>query len=296
MERIPINAGLGIALGQAISGSPVTIYPGMPLEMEDLIQSYKPLTAYSFGHKRRDIDLDEIRNSDMIMVDPFDRERVPPLSIPELRNGKDVIKLVALLREISDVPIIYAIDAMDVQKDLDFLLVSDVDALMIRALGSRYDHRPDITMVTSMIRTNKQMEVFQSRKRGLRIAANGIPRDPQDMLKLIALGADLIGMDNLTMVFLRTYLSIKINEKDIIDEDLEDHDKDLDWAEIGELFGEYLTLLKKEIIEGFTFLNIHREKGISMDEIDTSDYSTASITGLHLEGFGGPVPIWRHRS
>ena len=35
---------------------------------------------------------------------------------------------------------------------------------------------------------------------------------------------------------------------------------------------------------------------IGLDDIDTSDYNTASITGLTLQGFGAPVPIWRRRS
>jgi hypothetical protein len=70
----------------------------------------------------------------------------------------------------------------------------------------------------------------------------------------------------------------------------------MDWAEIGELYGEFLKITCQSILKIMADLNIDPEKGITFDDIDTTDYSTASITGLSLQGFGGPVPFWRHRS
>ena len=66
LEGLTPNAQLGIALGQAIVGLPVNIYPGMPSEMEELIGSYKPKTIFCFGPNRKNFDLDRLQRSDII--------------------------------------------------------------------------------------------------------------------------------------------------------------------------------------------------------------------------------------
>ena len=142
----------------------------------------------------------------------------------------------------------------------------------------------------------KIREMFKSIDRGVTVIANGPLRDTNDMLKYMALGANLIGIDDITRSFLRAYLSFRTGEGDIDDQDLIDRDGELDWAEIGEMFGEFIRYLAVDMEERHSFLNIDPHKGIQIDDIDTSDYNTASITGLTLQGFGAPVPIWRHRS
>lgn len=293
---IPHNAKLGIALGLAISGAPVTIYEDMPKEMDELIRSYKPRTVYCFGPNRKRFDNKTMKGADLIQIEPIDGSLSLPQIIPELRNGKDVIKLISLLKELVDAPVIYSIDPIDVQRDIDFVLVSNVDSIMVVSTFSDLERRPDIAMVTSLIRINRQMDLFKNRENGVKVIAHGPFRNVDDILKTLALGADAIGLDSITFSFLRGYLTFKTGEKDIINDDIMDSNDLLDWAEIGELYGEFLIFLKKKIEDRLMFLNIDPEKNISMNDIDTSDYNTASITGLSLQGFGGPVPIWRHRS
>lgn len=296
MEKLTPNAQLGIALGQAIAGLPVNIYHGMPPEMEEMIGSYKPRTIYCYGPHRQDFDLDRLRRADIIQVELMDRSNDPPIHLPEIRKGKDVIQLAELLNELRNAPLIYDISCNNIVKDLDFILISKIDAVLIDCSPYPLERRPDVIMLTSLIHANRQMEVFNSRNKGMKIIMNGPVRDVSDIIKIMALGADIVGIDHLTLSFLRSYLSFKTGEKYITNDDLAEPRDELDWAEIGELYSEYIALLIDGLKDGLHYLNIDPSKGIDISDIETSDYSTASISGIPLQGFGQPVPFWRHRS
>jgi hypothetical protein len=121
-------------------------------------------------------------------------------------------------------------------------------------------------------------------------------KDAYDMVKLIAMGADIICLDILTRDFLTAYLRIRSNIPPEEAFDLEDHDEELDWAEIGELYSEMVNFLSDGIRETLIDLNIGSLEDLTRENLITTDYNTASTTGLALAGFGGPVPFWRHRS
>ena len=140
------------------------------------------------------------------------------------------------------------------------------------------------------------MEVFKSKEDGFKTIINGPIRNIPDIIKTMAMGADIIGIDHLTLSFLRSYLSFKTGEKIISKEDLMEPNDDLDWAEIGELYAEFITLFNDDLAKGLRLLNVDPLKDLDLSCLETSDYSTASISGISLQGFGKPVPFWRHRS
>jgi hypothetical protein len=264
--------------------------------MEEMIASYKPITIFGFGPERNGFDLEKLRRSDIIQLEVIDRKNDPPLNLLEIRKGKDLIKAAELLNELSDVPNIYNMKCSDIRKDLDFILISKVDSILLDCTSDRFEKRSDVMMLTSLVHTKRQMEVFKSRDKGFKVIVNGPVRNISDIVKLMALGADVIGIDHLTLLFLRSYLSFKTGEKYVTNEDLREPNNDLDWAEIGELYSEFLEVLSDRLRDGLRYLNIDPETGVKITDIETSDYSTASISGLPLQGFGKPVPFWRHRS
>jgi hypothetical protein len=296
MLKITPQAQLGIALGQAIAGMPVNIYQGIPTEMEELIGSYKPMTIFCFDPCRKDFNIDRFRRSDAVLIGISDISKEPPVYIPEIRKGKDLVRLSELIGELTDAPRIYNMNCSDAKKDLDFILISDIDSILIDCTPDPLEKRTDIMMLTSLVRANRQVDLFKRREKDFKIIINGPVRNIADILKTMALGADIIGIDHLTLSFLRSYLSFKTGEKFVTNEDLSEPNESLDWAEIGELYSEFIEILVEKLIESLLQLNIDPEKGISITDIDTSDYNTASISGLSLEGFGKPVPFWRHRS
>jgi hypothetical protein len=296
MKDLSDNARIGISLGQALAGMPVLTFNDMGKDLKDLIKNYRPRTIYSFAPGREGFELAPMKEADAVHIGTVDRNGCEYRSMPEIRKGKDVLKLNLLLDELVDLPLIYHIDSQDITKDIDFILVSGIDSILIDSTNRDIDPRPDVKMVTSLIKVRKQMEMFKSSERDVKVIANGPLRDTNDMLKYMALGADLIGIDDITRAFLRAYLSFRTGESDIDDQDLVDRDGELDWAEIGEIFGEFIRYLIVDIDERMSYLNIDPRLGMNKNDIDTSDYNTASITGLTLQGFGAPVPIWRHRS
>ena len=140
------------------------------------------------------------------------------------------------------------------------------------------------------------MKIFKTVDKGMVTMVGCRIRNAMDLVKLIAMGADIICIDVLVIDFIKAYLRTKVTLNSNEDIDLDHYNEKMDWAEIGELFSELLNLLIADIKDILADLNILSTGDLTRDNLVTTDYNTASITGITLAGFGDPVPFWRHRS
>ncbi|MBN1389167.1 MAG: hypothetical protein JXA22_00835 [Candidatus Thermoplasmatota archaeon] len=296
MKSLPNNARLGIALGQAMSGIPLNIYPGVPPEIYEILKTHRPGTVVCFGPDRQDIDIDMLKSADLTEIEIMDMSDIPPRLVPEVRKGKDIIRLVDMIKEASDAPILMSIDQEQLNSDIDFYLVSDIDIIGLRCGDLSVEHCDSRMMLASVIGLLRKMEVFKSVEKGLQVMLNGYLMTSEDMVKMMAFGVDLICLDLLTMDFIKAYLRNKMNIPVGERIDLEDHDDSLDWAEIGEMYSEWMTMLSEGIRDTLAELNIGSVADLGPDRLVTSDYNTSAITGIPLAGFEAQVPFWRYRS
>jgi len=296
LSSLPYNAKLGIALGQAMAGMPVNIYPGSPKEIGELIKAHRPVKLVNFGPDRSDFDIEILRTSDLIEIDVMDEVNDIQRLLPEVEKGKDLIRLVELLDEITSSPKVVTIEPEHLRSDIDFHLVTRIDLLGLNCRPHQYGRCTNSLAISSMMEALRHMVVFKSVEKGLKLMVTARTKEPGDMVKLIAMGANVICLDILTRDFLTAYLRTRSSIPPEEELDLDDHNEEMDWAEIGELYSEMMNLLSDGMRETLTDLNIGSLEGLSRENLITTDYNTASITGLALAGFGGPVPFWRHRS
>ncbi|MGA1819541.1 MAG: hypothetical protein ACMUHU_00885 [Thermoplasmatota archaeon] len=296
LSSLPDNAKLGIALGQAMAGIPVNIYPGAPDEIKELIKVHDPLKIVNFGPKRDGFDLEVIRSSDLMEIDVMDEVNGSPRSLPEVEKGKDLIRLIDLLDEVTPSPKAIIMEPGHIIADIDFYLVTRLDLLGLNCRPYPDGRCTNSFVLSSMTQALRHMGTFKSMDKGMKLMVTVRAMDPSDLVKVFALGANIICLDILTLDFLKAYLRTKSNLPPDDDIDLHDHDEAIDWAEIGELYSEMVNYLSDGIRETLRDLNIGSLDRLTKEHLITTDYNTASITGIALSGFGGPVPFWRHRS
>ncbi|MBN1539664.1 MAG: hypothetical protein JW939_05920 [Candidatus Thermoplasmatota archaeon] len=296
MEHLPDNARLGIALGQAMSGIPINIYPGTPGEIDEILKIHTPMTMAVFGPVRTGLDIGRLRSANLIEIEIVEKNGPVKGLVPEVRKGKDIIRLVDMLRELSDVPRLMSIDHRELNSDIDFYLVSELDIIGLRCEPPPYGSCDEGMMLASVTALVRQMDVFKNREKGVLVMLNGDLRTPEDMVKLMALGVDLICLDHLTMEFLKAYLHAKFDIPMDINIDLKERDDGFDWAEIGELYSELMTSLSEGLRDTLAGYNIASLSELGPERLVTTDYNTSSLTGIPLAGFDAPVPFWRHRS
>jgi len=300
MKDLPEGARLGIALGCSLAGMIVNIGIDDPIELMELIDAQSPRTMFRLGPDRMWLDPSHMRNGGIIELDILDRTKTDVdgkvEKMVEVTNGKDLINLVHMLKMLLGKELILNIHSMDLESDIDHYLVTGADGLMVRCYPGLLDPSSSPDPVASTIIASDHMMIFHSKEKGVKLQINGPVRNGSDVVKLIALGADMIGLDHFTHEFLVTYLSVKDGSGDANIMDVSSYPEDLDWAEIGELFGNILEDLKNDIRETLSLLNISSKEELDRSILTTDSYDTASITGLKLLGFGSPLPIWRHRS
>lgn len=265
---------LGISLGSAIHGSFVGIGEGATKELQDLIISYSPGTVFRFGDDRSNLDQELMLSSDMIEIDYSNKRNSTPM--PEIHKKKDIIKLVEMIKELSDTSVSVRVPSMDLGKDIDQILVSDIDAIVIDCLPGEDLSSSVQHPVISTILSNDRMGIFRSREKDVRLIVDAPIRNSVDAVKLLALGADQIGLTHITREFIKEMNNSR------------------DWAEIGERFGDHLNSMENGIRELLEKIGNGSLERIRKNGLTASDYSTAAITGLPLVGYGKELPIWRH--
>lgn len=268
---------LGTSLGLALSENSVIIGPGMKSDLEEMVSSYGPSTVFHFGEDRYEINVDIMTASDIIEINYAERESARP--IPEINESKDIIKLVQMLRELTGSRIAIRLNSFDLEKDIDRILACDVDLIIIDSIAPEKLKESIEHPIISTIIANRHMETFRSREKGVQLVVDAPFRTPTDIVKLMALGADRIGT---------TYLFRSLHDVNRSSE------REMDWAEVGEVYGEILTNIEKEVDGVLEYLSGGSLHILRSNSLIAGDYGTASMTGLPLSGYGKTLPIWRH--
>ncbi len=298
LKDISNELRLGIALGGSIYGMDVNVGSNDPMELNELIEGYGSTTTYRIGPTRGDPDLDSMIKSSVLELDVLEfiesNECYEMTVLPELETGKDLIKFVDMLKELTGKPIRIRVRGTDIDKDLDHLLVTKTDSIYIDCSSGKGKTSLRMDPIIALTQTKTHMDIFRSKEKGMEVIIDTPIRSGMDVVKLICLGADGIGLDHFIKEFSRSFLEHKGIGKDIL-KNQEDILK-VDWAEIGELFGEVITSLDDQVKEVLINMNITSISDLTPDHLITDSYDTASISGLDIAGLAGPLPMWRHRS
>jgi hypothetical protein len=300
VKDLPEGARLGVSLGCSLAGMVVNIGIEDPIELTDLIKAQSPKTMFRIGPNRTWLEPSQMRSADLIELDIVDRTERDldgmARKMLEIDQGKDLINLVHMIDLLLQKPVFLNINSLDLESDIDHYLVTKAQGIVVRCDPGLSDRSSGLDPVVSTVIASEHMGVFHSKDKGVKLQMNGPIRNGSDVVKLLALGADGIGLDHFVHEFLLSYLSVRNGPKDLDILDVSSYPEDLDWAEIGELFSSLLEDLKEDVRETLSLLNIPNLKELNRSILSTDSYDTASVSGLKLCGFGAPLPFWRHRS
>ncbi|MFW3146654.1 MAG: hypothetical protein ACMUIE_07570 [Thermoplasmatota archaeon] len=284
---------LGIFLGLALSNIPVMVGNDLEGPITEFLNTYGPEIVFSISDNRKDLDLDMLKRAKSIEIQ-YEKTQVmnkkginySDRRIPEIRKGKDLIKIVDLFKEITEADISVRIDCMDLSNDLDLVLVTRADSVVIDCLPKGHLIHSFPHPVHSLVEASRHFETFNSRKKGVKLIIDAPFRGIEDLLKMRTLGADGIGM-----TFLMENLSTMAAHQIALGSGGEGG---TDWAEVGELCNLFIKDIMKGYRDSLSFLNITRSGHLNIDMLSTLSLDTASTTGIKLIGYGKQVPQWKH--
>ncbi len=283
---------LGVSLGACLSHMNLNIHREPKNRLKDLIGSYHPPTILDLSEARSEMNISMMKSSGCIWIELSDPEPGPYLVSDtarikkpyEIRSNKDLIHYVSLIKEIVDVPIIVSLRGMDVMLDIDSVLVTEADAIHI-SCGYDIDGKegPSFNGLTSepvstIIEANKHMKTFRSSDKGVKLLISGPFRNGFDIAKMIALGADMVGID---MPIQKKMIGLN-------------RDRAEDWATIGESIEQTISSIQKEMDQCVDLVCPNGMVDLDRSRLMVDNYHTAALTGLPLAGYGQEIPFWRH--
>jgi len=274
-------------------------------QITQLLGSYDHSEILVFGPHRENVTLENIMKADAIELDlSIPIGDIPSLQYqggpkefypstpnnPELRSGKDIKDLVAMIRELGHVPVICTIDSQCIDKDMDYLLISEIDAVKVRCgrhpldgfLFSPYGRSMD--PVTSLIRLNDHLKTFSAREKGIKVIIDGPILTGNDIILLKCLGADMVVLD--TTVELALGLLIKGETVGMGDQ--------VKWDVIGEYLNNLFSSLNLEYGLLCNDLGLNVEGMFKEEMVTALTYEAAARTGLKLDGYGDRLSMWKH--
>jgi hypothetical protein len=283
---------LGISLGSCLAGCNLNIHSKPDKDFNEIAKIKDSPRFLDIISTSRDIDHDVLRRCDLLWLEvgipEYGHRRETKNEIEylpsELDEPKDLIHLVDLYREMLNIPLVVSIKGLDVRADMDNILVTSADAVHI---SSGYEisnndnfHESGIFSdpVTSIVETMKHMETFKSKTKGVKLLVSGPLRNSTDIIKVLALGADGVGLDFLIDDVLSSIMADK---------------RDVDWSMIGELVQNRIVETLNNIENDLEVIGC-RFEDLNSEMLVVDDYHSAAMTGLPLAGYGLEIPFWRH--
>ena len=289
---------LGMTLGQALSGMPVTLTSeGKNEEIRKIFDAYKPKKMVRWTPLRENVDLPSIKKADLVGLameeEGISKEfKVDQRLHPEIRWGKDLLGMVRMLREVVDCPILVHINASDVSRDIDYVLVSEVDGVIIDfpnpfsfSSGSLTCSLGNQDLAGTIVEAVNHFRTFMAGENGVKLIVNGPFFDPADILKALCMGADIVGLDHAVAMLVNLILTSHGGGDDI---------KGPSWDVIGESIQNMVGSYKVDINDLMRILGLTDWQGLNRNMLVAKTYDSASVTGLPLKGFGRPLPMWKH--
>jgi len=194
---------------------------------------------------------------------------ISPKKHPDIDTPKDIRKHIELLREATDyrIPIIVEISSRDIYTDIALLL--EADAVLL------HDPPEGINGLPSIVQMRAAVRAFvdgMAKQKGVKLMVSGDFRTPLDIFKVLALGADCVGVTGAVHVL-------------------------CDIAERKKLHNtafNYLQGCTRALANLIKYTGHTSVSEVSDEDIRALTYDTAAITGIKLAGYEKVLPMWMH--
>ena len=242
---------------------------------------------------------------------PENIDIISPLKHLDIDRPPDLKKHVELLREITDykVPIITRIGAGRVYEDTRLAVRAGADAVAIELndinntvfrtplapRASNYINLPDLAAFAAARRAMENIPTSQKRK--VKILAVGNFNNGADIYKIIALGADAVGITTPALVAIGCTECGKCDDNECeagiatLNPSLE---LKLDWIEAGRKLSAFVNNINNELKILTGLMGYDEINRITLDDLHALSYDTAALAGVKLAGYARRLPMWEH--
>ena len=319
---------IALAYGGSIQKTAINIGEGMLPEEEKIAKKFKSDFILQWSPVRIGIDPNTIASVKAIVIDlgsnfrrMYTRDEIldkvqgkggligaktlGPKNHLDLENAEDLKNHVELLREGTsyNIPIITKISQKDVYEDTKMAIEADSDAVIIdtsfRPFSTLSSENGTFgaSLLGSIPPALKAFKTIKARKKGVKLLISGGFRDGADIVKVLAMGVDAVGIVEPATVAMGCNLCGECYsgkcKKGIAtgDQNLKANFK---WKLAGKKLANYLKATKKEIEILTDFAGVNNVRDLSGKNIIALTYDAAAITGVKLVGYDRELPMWFH--
>jgi glutamate synthase domain-containing protein 2 len=223
----------------------------------------------------------------------------------DLETASDLKKHVELLREATDYkfPIMVKIPSENVYGTTKAALSSDCDAVIIDTSINPYSTLSIMngdygtTTVASVPPALKAFRELKAQKKGIKLLVTGGFRNGADILKMIALGVDGVGISESASVAIGCNLCGECFElqceKGIVTRD-EALKAKFKWKGAGKQLANFISAIKLEMEVLLDYIGVSSLKEVNERHIMALTYDSAAISGVKLIGYDRELPMWFH--
>ncbi|UCE37671.1 MAG: alpha-hydroxy-acid oxidizing protein [Thermoplasmata archaeon] len=232
-------------------------------------------------------------------------DSIGPVSHLDIEEMADLKKHVDLLRESTEynLPIMIKIPSGALYENTKASIEAEPDAIIIDTSMDPFSTLASLngTFGTSILGSiqpaKKAFKASSAQKKGIKLLVSGGFRNGADILKVLAMGADAVGITESAVVAMGCNLcgecpkgkcQMGIATKD------SRLKSNFDWKIAGKNLADYLKTTKHEMELLQDVIGVIDVKDLTSDHVRALTYDTAAITGIKLIGYDRELPMWFH--
>jgi glutamate synthase domain-containing protein 2 len=328
-SKVNKSVRIALAYGASIAKTPINIGEGILPEEKRIAKKFEGDLILQWSPIRIGIDTKTVGKGRAVVIDLSDAHRKNMYSLNELpdrvqgkgglvcgdafgpkghldvETSKDIKKHVELLKEATgyNLPILIKIPPGEVYENTKAALQADADAVIIDTSLDPFSTPSSIkgtlgrSLLGSIPPVLKAFKTTKAQKKGIKLLVSGGFRDGADILKLLALGADAVGMVESAAIAIGCDLCGECHvgkcKKGIATRN-QKIKPNFDWKIAGKRLANYIRATKKEIELLMNFIGVKDVKDIDNKHIKALTYDAAAITGVKLAGYDRELPMWFH--
>jgi len=327
--KVNKSVRLALAYGASIAKTSINIGEGILPEEERIAKKFEGDFLLQWSPLRIGIDPKAIGKVKAIVIDLSGSHRTRMYSLNELfdrvqgkdglvkgdvlgpfghldiETSKDLEKHVVLLREATgyELPIIVKIAPWEVYEGTKSAIEADADAIIIDSSLDPFSTPSNIegtlggSLLGAVPPALKAFKTSNARKKGIKLLVSGGFRNGSDIVKILALGADAIGIVESAAIAIGCNLCGECYggkcDKGIATR-VQQLKSNFDWKIAGKKLANYIKATKKEIEILMDFIGIRDVGDINRSHVMALTYDAAAISGVKLVGYDRELPMWFH--
>jgi glutamate synthase domain-containing protein 2 len=234
---------------------------------------------------------------------PDGADAISPPHHLDMESAEDLKYLVDVIREATDhrIPVIVKFAAGRIIDDVKAAVDAGVDAIAIDAAEAMGTTVPDIVgneagtpLIGAIGAARRAFRLTGARDKGIKLLITGGVRDASDIFKLLALGADAVGLDLPPLVALGCRGCFERCPKGDCPAGLSTTSPSLDYEEGARKISNLIRAIEDELKILIALAGHHTIDDLGPDDLRALTYDAAAISGAKLIGYERELPMWQH--